>query len=41
MGRYINGIYALDEVNILLKYLYLSEDHFVEFKNKLGIRFKL
>lgn len=41
MGRYINGINALDEVNILLKYLYLSEDHFVEFKNKMGVRFKL
>lgn len=41
MGRYITGIYALDEVNILLKYLYLSEDHFVEFKNKIGVRFKL
>lgn len=41
MGRYINGIRSLDEVNTLLKYLYLSEDHFVEFEDAMHIRFKL
>ena len=41
MGRYVNGLDTLDEVNILLKYLYLSEDHFVEFENTINVRFKL
>ena len=41
MGRYITGLRKLDEVNTLLKYLYLSEEHYIEFKNEIGGIFQL
>lgn len=41
MGRYKTGLAELDEVNILMKYLYLSEEHSVIFQNTIGIQFKL
>lgn len=41
MGRYYNILAIFDEVNILLKYLYISEEHFVEFKNSIGVPFRM
>lgn len=41
MGRYVTNLDRFDEINLLLKYLYLSDEHFVTFENTIGIRFKL
>lgn len=39
--RIINGFKYLDDVNILLKYLYMSEDNSISYKNAINVEFKL
>ena len=39
--RYTTGLKQLDEVNTLLKFLYLSEDNAVKFENSIGCVFEL
>lgn len=41
MSRYKTGLEELDEVNMLMKYLYMSDEHYVMFENTIGIQFKL
>ena len=40
-SRYVTNLDRFDEINLLLKYLYLSDEHSVTFENVIGIRFKL
>ena len=39
--RSIYGFKHLDDVNILLKYLYMSEDNSISYKNAINVEFKL
>ena len=39
--RYYSDLEMLDEINILFKYLYMDENHFVYFKNAVDVPFKL
>lgn len=39
--RIINGFKYLDDVNILLKYLYMSENNSILYKNAINVEFKL
>ena len=39
--RYTTGLKQFDEVNMLLKFLYLSEDNSVKFENSIGCVFEL
>ena len=41
MGRYLNGLDALNEVHMLMQYLYLDERHEIIFQNHLGTPFSL
>lgn len=41
MSRWITNLEKFDDINILLKYLYLSEDHNVEYENSMGTVFSL
>ena len=41
MGRYLKGLDALNEVHMLMQYLYLDERHEIVFKNHIGVPFSL
>lgn len=41
MARYWSNLKNFDEVNLLLKYLYINEDHSVKYYNAMGFQFKL
>ena len=41
MSRYITGLNAIDEITILMKYLYMDENAYVIYHNAIGGVFKL
>ena len=41
MGRYWNGLEMFDDINLLLKFLYLDESHYIDFKTPMGITFRM
>ena len=41
MSRYTTGLDAIDDISMLLKYLYMDEDAYVLFENSIGVKFKL
>ena len=41
MGRYWSNLKNFDEVNLLLKYLYINEEHSVKYHNSMNFTFTL
>ena len=41
MSRYTTGLDAIDDISMLLTYLYMDENAYVTFENSIGVKFKL